>query len=812
MTPESGPGPAEHSQARPEGLSPGSRELDQLFLLHSAALQAGEAVAPWWFGFRANAQDTDSEAALQELLQDALNGIAQALAADAVAVLLADETGELVVRVAVGMQPELFREVHIAVGAGMAGRVVAQRRPYVVRDLSKIEVVSETLRESGMRSLVAVPILGRDHVLGVLHADSSQMDYFDERHADLLSIVADRLAAALEQVRLFDAERTARTAAETLAGHLVRLQGFTAALSRDLSVDDLSGVVQSELSEDLDGGTVRPLVWVVEGKRLRLISGDREMQRPEVADYVEISLDEHLPGPQVVRSGEPLWFASRSEIEAGYEQLRDFELHTEALAVLPLVVEDQMLGALSVAYPTQRRFSQDEQLFLTLTAHQLAESLHRARIRQSRLRAAWANALLADVSAALASSMHLPTALRRALEELVPRLGTLAVVELRDERGVTRRAALVERQPAERSLLARTSDEPVVLADSRLSAAVGSTRHPVLVASPASLLDELTLDEAHGRHLAEAGLLSAVAVPLWARGEPVGVLGLVRLGGADPYAEDDLEVAAEIGDRVATAVGNATEHDRRVALARALQASLLPPALPDVPGAEVAAMFHAASVGVDVGGDFYDLFPVDDRRWVLMIGDVSGSGPAAAALTAQVRHGARVAARAGLDPASVLSAVNATLDETTGSEWFCTMVYVELTAGDDGIDLQLICAGHVPPVVLSEGRAQDLGCQSPLLGVLAAASYSAIARHLAPGETLVLVTDGATEARPPGRRDADAFFGEERVREVLEGCAGSDAETMVQALADAVLEHSGDQLDDDMAVVALRAVPQKRDQ
>jgi sigma-B regulation protein RsbU (phosphoserine phosphatase) len=208
-----------------------------------------------------------------------------------------------------------------------------------------------------------------------------------------------------------------------------------------------------------------------------------------------------------------------------------------------------------------------------------------------------------------------------------------------------------------------------------------------------------------------------------------------------------------------------------------------------------------------VGGDFYDLFPVDDSRWVLMIGDVSGSGPAAAALTAQVRHGARVAARAGLDPAAVVSAVNATLDETTGSEWFCTMVYTELVPHRDGIDLQVICAGHVPPLVVRNGVVEELESQAPLLGVLPEASFASRRLRLAPGHVLVMLTDGATEARRHGEHGPEAFFGEDRVLEVVTKAADLDAQGIVDALAGAVIDHTGGQLDDDLAVVALRALP-----
>jgi len=143
------------------------------------------------------------------------------------------------------------------------------------------------------------------------------------------------------------------------------------------------------------------------------------------------------------------------------------------------------------------------------------------------------------------------------------------------------------------------------------------------------------------------------------------------------------------------------------------------------------------------------------------------------------------------------------------------MVYVELTPGSDGIDLQVICAGHLPPLLVADGRAEELEGRAPLLGVLTGARFPATRARLRPGQALVMLTDGATEARAADRARADSFFGEERVRQVLAASWGADAEGLVQALSKSVLDHASWQLHDDLAVVALRAEPagpQNRDQ
>ena len=788
-----------------EGSS-SSRELDQLFLLHAAALQTGEGLARWWFRFRAEAQDANTAESLDDLLRDSLQSIGYGLGADAVAVLLADEdSGELVIRAAIGMQPELWREVHIAAGAGMAGRVLAERKPLIVADLSTIEVASPTLRESGVRSLVAVPIMAGGRVVGVLHADSYELSHFGRQDATLLTLVADRMGAAIQQVRLFELERAARADAEAVAERLARLQRVTASLSRELSAEAVAEALIAELVEDVEGEPTSYLVWIVDGDRLRLLRGSPAS--PRALAFTDMSLDAPLPGPEVVRTGRPLWLESRDDIEA-FGELREAKTEAEAIAVLPLTVEEQVIGVLAVAYQDARQFSEDERRFLVVVARQAAESLQRAAVRRSRQRGSFANAVLADVSAALGSSLDRNATLRLALEELVPRVADMATFHVFDDMGVPRRVALAHRDPATDAELADAPQDAAHEARSVMAALeAAGTRAMLLPRAGPQLASDVGLDEEHGERLRQLDMSSAIAVPLVARGEVVGLMGLLRLGGSDPFEEEDLDLATEVGLRASDAIDNALQHERRVAVARALQASLLPPELSEVPGAEVAALFHPAGSGVDVGGDFYDLFPVDDSRWVLMIGDVSGSGPAAAALTAQVRHGARVAARAGLDPASVVSAVNATLDETTGSEWFCTMVYAELVPHRDGIDLQVICAGHVPPVVVRSGAVEQLECQAPLLGVMPSATFAADRLRLAPGHALVMVTDGATEARRHGERGSEAFFGEDRVLEVIAKAADGDAQRLVDAIAGAVMAHAGGQLDDDLAVVALRALP-----
>lgn len=435
--------------------------------------------------------------------------------------------------------------------------------------------------------------------------------------------------------------------------------------------------------------------------------------------------------------------------------------------------------------------------------------------RLEQLERVAANArFLADVSTLLTWSLEVNETLDNAARLMTPNVADMATVHLFDEIGVLRRVARAHCDPVAEGLDETDSEESLEATSALLSLAVKSGCSAVLAPGGSPSSDQVTLDERNSKVLLGLGITSALAVPLVARGETLGLLGLFRFGESPSYDATDVSFAEELSRRAAVAIDHALVHRRQADVARALQAILLPPTLSDLPGLEVAATFHPAGEGVEVGGDFYDVFPLGGDRWVLMIGDVSGSGPAAAALTAQVRHGARVAARAGLDPPAVVAAINTSLDETSGSEWFCTMVYAELSVHDAVADLQIVCAGHPPPLVLRGDVVEAVGVQGPLLGVLPLASFGLRSVRLGPGHALIMVTDGALEARATTgeMRGGAEFFGQERLEHTIKRCAGRPASVIVRSIADEILSMSGGQLSDDLAVLVVRRDPALADQ
>ncbi|WP_017570412.1 PP2C family protein-serine/threonine phosphatase [Nocardiopsis halotolerans] len=237
-----------------------------------------------------------------------------------------------------------------------------------------------------------------------------------------------------------------------------------------------------------------------------------------------------------------------------------------------------------------------------------------------------------------------------------------------------------------------------------------------------------------------------------------------------------------------------------------LQKALLPDTLPEVPGMEAAAYYHTASHH-QLGGDFYDLFPIDDARWAFFLGDVSGKGPEAATLTSQVRYGLRTAALHSPEPADALTTLNTVLLErhtTDGDTRYCTAVFGVLEPDGDRARVRLASGGHPPALVLRSGGRADL-LHTPggmLVGVLPDAHFATVETALAPGDTLVLYTDGLTEARTgPG---PDTMYGEEALHSFAAEHAPSTPHDMVDALAE-LLRGFGDGLDDDTALLAIGA-------
>jgi serine phosphatase RsbU (regulator of sigma subunit) len=293
--------------------------------------------------------------------------------------------------------------------------------------------------------------------------------------------------------------------------------------------------------------------------------------------------------------------------------------------------------------------------------------------------------------------------------------------------------------------------------------------------------------------------MEVVTHPLEAHGCTDGVLIVLRPRDETRTARDAM--THELARRAALAIAAARIYEERAALASTLRAALLPPDLPDVPGVELGARYRAAQEATEIGGDFYQVYSCGVAGWAFEIGDVCGKGVNAAVLTGQVRQSLRTAARVENDPARMLEVLNDTMIAVDGSK-FVTVVHGRLHRDDDGaVTIDLAVGGHPPPLVLrTDGTVDSVDAHGMIVGMLRDARFRATRVRLAPTETLLLYTDGVTEARA-----GEELLGSVRLASMLRDCRGMSAQAITERLEQLVLDYLDGGPHDDIALLALRA-------
>lgn len=310
----------------------------------------------------------------------------------------------------------------------------------------------------------------------------------------------------------------------------------------------------------------------------------------------------------------------------------------------------------------------------------------------------------------------------------------------------------------------------------------------------------------------EFGLRFYAAIPLtMSDGHNLGTLCVIdkeprHLGHEELETLTDLAqlVVHELELRLAARMAVGFESELRRSseeLSEALQAALLPPHLPRIPGLDVAAHYQPAA-RERIGGDFYDLFPLPRRGWGIAMGDVCGKGPRAATITAAARYALRAAAVEHDAPREVLSVLNETLliDDGHDDTRFCTLIYARLRPHGRDFSVTVGSGGHPLPLVLrhDDGSVLPVGEYGTLVGALPGATFRDRSIRLRAGDTLVLYTDGVTEAEVDGRQ-----LGRDGLAAILAGCGDLSAGGVVERVARAVLE--GRHQRDDVAILAIQA-------
>jgi serine phosphatase RsbU (regulator of sigma subunit) len=267
------------------------------------------------------------------------------------------------------------------------------------------------------------------------------------------------------------------------------------------------------------------------------------------------------------------------------------------------------------------------------------------------------------------------------------------------------------------------------------------------------------------------------------------------------YTEDDVALARVVAGRIASSLDNQRLNDRQRLIAQTLQRSLLPASLPVIPGIDVAVRYWPAGEATEVGGDFYDIFSIGEPgQWAVVIGDVCGTGPAAAALTGLARHSIRDSAWHGDGPVEVLTSLHRAVERSEGGS-FLTAVYATLDTAGQCPQLTVTCAGHPLPVRIKAATTTRLGMPGTLVGAVEPLAFHPVTVALEDGDVVVFSTDGATDLRPPHNLEPEQFT------ELIEracragGCAETIADRIHGALT-AVLPF--DRRNDDIALLVLR--------
>jgi len=295
---------------------------------------------------------------------------------------------------------------------------------------------------------------------------------------------------------------------------------------------------------------------------------------------------------------------------------------------------------------------------------------------------------------------------------------------------------------------------------------------------------------------------------LTGRGKELGMLDVIDEPDREFTARDEA-ILTQLAQLASVAISNAQLYDRERTIARTLQRSLRPGALPGVPGLSAAVRFRPAGEGIELGGDFYDLFAAGDGAWTALIGDVQGKGPDAAAVTALARHTMRAAAAYESRPSGVLNLLHKALRDQTGDEGrFLTICYAHLRVSRGAVAVELACGGHpLPLVVHADGRVTPVGRLGTLLGSDIEPQLTDVAVQLEQGDVLVFYTDGVTEVR----RRRQEIFGHRELVDLLHTCAGLPPDAVADRVEAAVIAASEGRLRDDVAILAFGPTPQPKE-
>ncbi|MFE6760143.1 SpoIIE family protein phosphatase [Streptomyces sp. NPDC057684] len=489
-----------------------------------------------------------------------------------------------------------------------------------------------------------------------------------------------------------------------------------------------------------------------------------------------------------------------------------------SVVTVPLKVEGRLTGSLGVAAEAPDRYSNEEALRLQFAADRIALAVESARLGELEKLRRGSLSFLVEASDLLAGTLDRDQTLALMAQMTVPTLATwCAVYTIADQSSEPYLSYVLhedeERIDGLKALLSKIAPpDPVPTPGARVWAAPAEAAHQAALRTSKRSLGlgaPASVSSGIGTTLATASAVGGetVVLPLVARNRVIGMLTLGKPSD-EHFRQEILELAEDLSRRAALALDNARLYSERMAISQSLQRSLLPPELPHIPGVEVEVIYRAAGEGNEVGGDFYDLFPIRDGAYGFAIGDVCGTGPEAAAVTGLARHALRLLAREGFGGPAVLERLNAAILDEGARSRFLTLLYGELWPQEDGSAvLKMVCAGHPLPLRLrQDGTVEPYAEPQPLLGVMEDLELYEQTMTLDPGDVLLCVTDGITE-----RREGTRMLGDDGLADVLTTCTGLTAGAVAARIMRAVERFASDAPSDDMAILTMRVPELQKD-
>lgn len=609
----------------------------------------------------------------------------------------------------------------------------------------------EALCRAGMASAVIAPVRAANRTLAMLKlAVGPSGRRYGAEDVRFAATVGGRAALAIENARLVGELREARQRMEAIVGSLadaVTIRDVTGQLVyANAAALQMMGLPASEDISRLDALELfdRYEVFAADGGPL------------DMADLPSVKL---LRGEEAVPL--ELRFLDRGSGVERWRLLKSTPLYDQAgrLEAAVTIIED-----ITAAKLAQRR----------------ADFLTRA----------------ADI---LAGSLDYEETLRNVAQLAVPEIADWCAVDLVDEHGDRQQVVAAHRDPDKVELAQRLREmEPAQLDPEQGLGRVLRTGEAQLYPQVAAeLVERAARSEEHLELLRALRIRSALVAPMRGTNRIIGAMTLVNAESGRRFEEDDLVFADQLASRAAVAVENARVYSERSHIAATLQQSLLPEELPEIDGWEIASLYRpASSEGTfAVGGDFYDAFGIDDG-WVLLIGDVTGKGVDAAAMTALVRHGARFVAEHVLGPEQILSRLDRSLRQQPALS-LCTALCLRLT----GDRVSFASAGHPLPMLVTDDGVRSVGRPGPVLGAFEDGLWPVQEVVLRPGEVLLLYTDGVTDT--VGREER---FGEGRLRRAMAECGPREPGELLRCLDKALSRFQVGAQADDTAALALRMV------